>query len=122
MTREEAIRLLKQYQGYESMFPDGEELKHAFDLTDETLDTLLSAIGPTSRGQVEKAWRGEWKFEPDIYDFGTYVCSKSGEPGTLIDGTPMENNMNFCPNCGAPMTDDAVDITMKRLEAMKDGE
>lgn len=52
MTREEAIRLLKQYQGYESMSPDGEKLKHAFDLTDETVDTLLSALRPTSRERV----------------------------------------------------------------------
>lgn len=36
MTLEEAIKLLKQYQGYDPMFPDGETLKHAFDLTDET--------------------------------------------------------------------------------------
>ena len=52
MTREEAIKLLKQYQGYEPMFPDGETLKHAFDLTDETVDTLLSALRPVSREQV----------------------------------------------------------------------
>lgn len=52
MTREEAILLLKQYQGYEPMFPDGETLKHAFDLTDETVDTLLSALRPVSRKQV----------------------------------------------------------------------
>ena len=48
MTHEEAIKLLKQYQGYEPMVPDGEKLKHAFDLTDETVDTLLTALrGPT---------------------------------------------------------------------------
>ena len=52
MKREEAIKLLKQYQGYEPMFPDGETLKHAFDLTDETVDTLLSALRPVSREQV----------------------------------------------------------------------
>ena len=52
MTREEAIKLLKQYQGYEPMFPDGETLKHAFDLTDETVDTLLTALRPVSREQV----------------------------------------------------------------------
>lgn len=44
MMLEKAIKLLKQYQGYEPMFPDGETLKHAFDLTDETVDTLLSAL------------------------------------------------------------------------------
>lgn len=57
MTLEEAIKLLKQYQGYEPMFPDGETLKHAFDLTDETVDALLSALRPVSREQVEKVWR-----------------------------------------------------------------
>ena len=56
MTLEEAIKLLKQYQGYEPMFPDGETLKHAFDLTDETVDTLLTALRPVSREQVEKVW------------------------------------------------------------------
>lgn len=52
MTREEAVELLKQYQGYDPMFPDGETLKHAFDLTDETVDTLLTALRPVSREQV----------------------------------------------------------------------
>ena len=52
MTNEEAIKLLKQYQGYDPMFPDGETLKHAFDLTDETVDTLLTALRPFSREQV----------------------------------------------------------------------
>ena len=52
MTLEEAIKLLKQYQGYEPIFPDGETLKHAFDLTDETVDALLSALRPVSREQV----------------------------------------------------------------------
>ena len=52
MTLEEAIKLLKQYQGYDPMFPDGETLKHAFDLTDETVDTLLTALRPVSRERV----------------------------------------------------------------------
>ena len=25
----------------------------------------------------------------------------------------------FCPSCGAPMTDEAVDMVMERLEALK---
>ena len=62
MTLEEAIKLLKRYQGYDPMFPDGETLKHAFDLTDETVDTLLTALRPVSREQVEKM-RGEWIIE-----------------------------------------------------------
>lgn len=52
MTQEEAILLLKQYQGYEPM-DYGQKLRHSFDLTDETVDTLLSALRPVSREQVE---------------------------------------------------------------------
>lgn len=54
MTLEEAIKLLKQYQGYEPMFPDGETQKHAFDLTDETVDTLLTALRPVSREKLSE--------------------------------------------------------------------
>ena len=28
---------------------------------------------------------------------------------------------NFCPACGKPLTDEAVDMMMERLEALKDG-
>ena len=123
MTREEAIKLLKQYQGYEPMFPDGETLKHAFDLTDETVDTLLSALRPVSREQVEKAWRGEWRdlhgdklvgiddVGQDVYRHYHYsICEKCGK-GIAI-------KLNFCPYCGDAKTDEAVQMVMERLEAL----
>ena len=37
--------------------------------------------------------------EPDE----AYVCSECGEPWTLIDGNPAENNMRYYPACGARM-------------------
>ena len=37
--------------------------------------------------------------EPDE----AYVCSECGEPWVLNDGTPEENNMRYCPACGARM-------------------
>ena len=51
--------------------------------------------------------RGEW-MPTDMGGGETdeaYVCSVCGEPWTLIDGTPRENNMHYCPNCGAKMED-----------------
>ena len=114
MTLEEAIKLLKQYQGYEPMFPDGETLKHAFDLTDETVDTLLTALRPVSREQVEKVWRGEWVGVPNMGVYDT-ACSKCGYcPGISFWDS------DFCPNCGAPMTDDAVEMVIERMEELKD--
>ena len=103
MTREEAIKLLKQYQGYDPMFPDGETLKHAFDLTDETVDTLLSALRPVSREQVEKGWTG---------------CEKCHNQ----DNWPswIEKGFVYCPKCGTPLTSWAWEKQMKRLEALKD--
>ena len=77
MKREEAIKLLKQYQGYEPMFQDGETLKHAFDLTDETVDTLLTALRPVSREQVEKVWRAHWNESTHLGGF--VYCSGVGE-------------------------------------------
>ena len=104
MTLEEAIKLLKQYQGYDPMFPDGETLKHAFDLTDETVDALLSALRPVSREQVEKVWTG---------------CEKCHNQ----DNWPswIEKGFVFCPKCGTPLASWAWEKQMERLEALKDG-
>ena len=110
MTLEEAIKLLKQYQGYEPMFPDGETLKHAFDLTDETVDTLLTALRPISREEVEKVPRCEHCKD-----------GKSFDGQVVIMGNKGMFPLNFCPRCGSPLTDEAVDIVMERLEALKDG-
>lgn len=68
-----------------------------------------------TREQVEKVWRGEWTpyldgehIMPERY----YSCSKCGDRG-------YPSKRNFCDFCGAPMTDEAVDIIMQRLEALK---
>lgn len=46
---------------------------------------------------------GEWS-EVEGYDGDChYQCSLCGEEWTLNDGTPLENNMNYCPRCGARM-------------------
>ena len=122
MTREEAIKLLKQYQGYDPMFPDGETLKHAFDLTDETVDALLSALRPVSREQVEKVWRGEWIGSADGYADGelvydTWTCSECGH---VIDEEDDPDMLpQFCPKCYAAMTDEAVQMVMERLEGLE---
>lgn len=50
MNVEEAVLWLKRYQGYEP-FENGTVLKHSFDLTDETVDVILSAIGGANIGE-----------------------------------------------------------------------
>ena len=75
----------------------------------EALDLALSALRPVSREHVEKVWRGEWVCTPNMGVYDT-ICSKCGYcPGiTFWDS-------DFCPACGSPMTDEAVDIIMERL-------
>lgn len=120
MKREEAIKLLKQYQGYEPMSPDGETLKHSFDLTDETVDALLAALRPISREQVERM-RGEWVDKGWDGDFSWKIDGR-GNCWKVIECSQCQCKVsaqtNFCPNCGAPMTDEAVDIIMRRLETL----
>ena len=48
---------------------------------------------------VRPVVRGEWK----QFDEDTWECSNCGLLWTLNDGNPHDNNMNFCPNCGADM-------------------
>ena len=120
MKREEAIKLLKQYQGYEAMFPDGEKLKHAFDLTDETVDTLLSALRPVSREQVEKVWPGCPYCKEDgegyVQKFGAY----SIQNGELATGHCKSQKIKFCPHCSRPLTDEAVEMVMERLNKLEE--
>lgn len=95
-------------------------MKHAFTQvpcpTDETVDTLLTALRPITREQVEKVWRGEWEDMREAYkDVPKRRCSRCKNVFIGLD-TP------FCEVCGAPMTDEAVDILLRRLEVIKDGE
>ena len=55
--------------------------------------------------EVQPVRHGRWNEEnPDCLDGDSvYVCSVCGETWTLIEGTPLDNNMHFCPNCGAKM-------------------
>ena len=70
---------------------------------------------PVSREQVEKVWRGEWTPGDSICP----ICEKNKFDG--LDADIWADWMpSFCPNCGAPMTDEAVEMVMERMEAMKD--
>lgn len=88
--------------------------------TIEAIRTALTAIRPVSREQVEKM-RGEWNYShtTEIDHFAVVKCSKCGHEAFAI--ALYVKDENFCPHCGAPMTDEAVQMVMERLEALKDG-
>lgn len=118
MTREEAIKILVRAQ--RGLIATAlSEYEHKMI---EALEMALSALRGPTREQAEKVWRGEWididgeKVQVDKYGqpFGWAMCSACGEYLTASGEYPCIGH--FCPNCGAPMTDKAVDIVMERLE------
>ena len=115
MTREEAIKWLEEtIQDTDTYWEScSEALQKELDEQKEVFLLALTALRPVSREQVEKVWRGEWKGVPKlgVYDM---ACSKCGySPGIRFYSS------EFCPNCGAPMTDEAVEMVMERMEALK---
>ena len=108
MTREEAI---ERYEGIRYTVACFTGSKKDCD----AVDMAFSTLRPVSREQVEKVWRGEWKHKRSPYDYKIFVCKKCGKQISI-----QGENMDFCPACGAAQTDEAVDMVMERLEALKD--
>ena len=108
MTREEAIKSLQNIVEYWTYKPTEVE----------AAKMAITALRPVSRERVEKV-KGEWIWDTN----GLYpkpVCSKCGEePYRRSNHT--SDLPNYCPKCGCPMTDEAVEMVMRRLEALKDG-
>ena len=46
---------------------------------------------------------GRWKADKDYFGDVYYICSNCGCNWWLEDGTPEDNTMNYCPECGAKM-------------------
>ena len=106
MTREEAIKILVRAQ--RGLIATAlSEYEHKMI---EALEMALSALRGPTREQVEKM-RGEWIIE-DVGDGDRRKkCSLCNQP---ISG--WWGRDRFCANCGSPMTDEAVDMVMERLE------
>ena len=73
---------------------------------------LDAALRPVSRERVERVGRGEWKHYLPPLGAGNIQCRCTRCGRTPDVETP------FCAWCGAPMTDEAVEIVMERLEAL----
>ena len=107
MTREEAITQLDLLLEYCESMMTSEYPVWRRDC--EALQMLIATLRPVSREQVEKVWRGEW-----TGNFNAH-CSRCDTFSTMAY---IGQGGNFCPHCGALMTDEAVEMVMKRLEAI----
>ena len=113
MTREEAITNLEKLA---ALFHTESEQSKMVDYSKiiETLEFAAAALRSITREQVEKT---KAVFcQPCVGDFEQDIwrCSKcfAQEFGDV-------RGINFCPHCGAPMTEEAVETIMKRMEEMR---
>ena len=123
MTREEAIRALERADGYVGIhYINGVEEAYINPHLREAVKVALSALRPVSREQVEKVWRGEWNYShtTETDHFTVVKCSKCGHEAFAI--ALYVKDENFCPHCGAPMTDEAVEMVVKRMEVLNDAD
>ena len=101
MTREEAIEELERLLRHWDLIDEG-----IYDLSEHDQDAVefaISALRSVSREGVEKAWNG------------CINCHDKEKLAKHIHCWP-----SFCPVCGRPLTDEAVEIVMERLEALHD--
>ena len=107
MTREEAIEELERMLAHWNDLENGKRNFRWY--SKDAVGLALSALRPVSREQVEKTWRGEWKnFKPLIE---CQICGEIYNRYGENEGKPFD----FCPACGAPMTDEAVQMVMERF-------
>ena len=106
MTREEAIEELERLLRH---WDDLENDKRCFwGYDNEAVALALSFLRPVSREQVEKVWRGCEK------------CNGAGEYSRYAENLTKILLAKYCPHCGRPLTDKAVDMVMERMEALRD--
>lgn len=120
MTREEAIAEMKKLRALMLFDPmTGEEIDYNM-LNDENKDlydaagVALAALRGSAREMVEQM-RGEWAHTYSCDNFWTEVwkCVRCGFEDSYGDC------FDFCPICGAPMTDEAVEMLCKKLEGIQ---
>ena len=130
MTREEAVERLERLKRSCRDLAAGMPEEPGWALHGMALDMALTALRPVSREKVERM-RGEWVMKhrhhggfrrvtgtddmgeqrtitiDERCEYDDRYCSKCGKQSP-------DNFLNFCGYCGAPMTDEAVDIELRR--------
>lgn len=111
MTREEAVKLLC-YGDWLNVISE-----HIGKTDTERIAEAMSIVGkalrPVSRGQIEQNKR-RWEVQTSISPY--YYCSGCGELFEIHSHD--KEKYRFCPYCMSPMTDEAVEIMLKRMEAL----
>ena len=114
MTREQAITSYEKLYAY--MVGDDDAIDLDYGEFMELNQYIRTALRPVSREQVEKVWRGEWLHDLET---GYEHCDKCSHTISLDDYMNRKPPL-FCEMCGDAKTDEAVEMVMERMEALKD--
>ena len=107
MTREEAIL------EFETMLA-----KYAFEADEaQAIGKAFEALRPVSREQVEKVWVGCGYCEKHKINLVRIEMNYNDSPGGPERLNPTRAP-KFCPICGSPLTGEAVQMVMERMEAL----
>ena len=141
MTKEEAIKWLEEIvQDTDTYWGScSKALQKELDEQKQVFLLALSALRPITREQVEEVWKPckVCNGKTTLYQhtnttklfmntFGkatTLVTECNGCPpyaDCCMKGISMNSafRISYCPECGRPLTDEAVDMVMERLEAL----
>ena len=111
MTLEEAANILDR----RTTIPgDG----YTYEQINGAIDLAIAALRPVNRERIEKVWRGEWMAFDECSNEGVY-CKRCKKKVYRIEYANEKMRSPFCPACGAAQTDEAVEMVMERLEALK---
>ena len=112
MTKEEAIEALQKFvNGYEKTIYGEAVRQNGFV---QAIKVVISALRPITREQAKET--KAVFFQPGVEDVAqdSYRCSHC-----YVQEFGDTRGINFCPHCGAPMTDEAVEILAKRMEEIR---
>lgn len=110
MTREEAIELLKYRR---NIISNVDVDWNANEI--EAINFALSALRPVTREQIEKVWSGCHECS------GCKLCiwNETKKCNDCKNRNSFRPLSDFCPKCGKPLTDEAVEMVMERLNGIK---
>ena len=110
MTREEASVLLKMMFAFWANTHERTNVE-----MEMALNLAISALHPVSRGQIEQNKR-RWEVQTSIFPY--YYCSGCGESFEIHSYD--KEKYRFCPYCMSPMTDEAVEMMLQRMETLNE--
>lgn len=98
-------------------FPDEDYIKSICQNPANSEDWLggvcdaINAVEEVNAVDAEPVVHGRWEEHEDYDGDSYYTCSVCDCHWVMIDGTPAENGMSYCPNCGAKMDGERREAT-----------